>query len=151
MRPFFFIFFLLFYTILSAQEIEESRYENRFSLFPPTEEEKKVIVDFIHSFFEKINSHAISDAYFNQTSHQFQTVTSLEDFTIFVQPLMEADFADKLVTNHVSFTSNDKNSASFFAIIKNKEGHQLRLEFKLENQDGDWKIMSIKIYEVGKK
>lgn len=146
--PIFFIFFLLFYSTLSAQEME-SPHENRFSLFPPTEDEKKVIVDFIHSFFGKITTHAIPDAYFNQTSHQFQAVTSLENFTTFVQPLMGVDVSEKLVSGNVAFTSNDKKTATFFVIFKTKEkGRSLRVEFKLENQDDDWKIMSIKIYKI---
>ena len=136
---------------LHAQDPIENFYENRFSLSPRTEEEEMAALDVVKTFFEKINSHQASEAYFINASTQFQAATSLEDFKLFVEPLVGLDFKQKLDKHNITFTTNDKSKATFFCILNGKiKGQNLKIDFQLENQDGDWKIMGIKIYEINK-
>lgn len=148
MRYLFFLFLLLIST-LSAQDSIEEFFENRFSQQPPTEQEELAVVQSIKNFFDRLNTHDISEAYYINTSKQFQGATSFENFQLFIQNLIGIDFKQKLDKHNVAFTSNDKNKATYFLLLNGKKKRQkFYVEFSLEKQEDDWKIMGIKIYEI---
>lgn len=147
-RPALFFFFFLFSSLMAEDSIENF-FENRFSLQPPTEEDELAVVQAVKDFLDKIKAGDISGAYFLTTSPQFQLATPLENFRIFVQSFHDIDLKEKFNIHNVIFTDANKTKAAFAVMLKGKKkGQRFNLEFALENQDGDWKIMSVKVYEI---
>lgn len=144
-----FVLFLLLFSSLSAQDSIEEFWGNRFSQQPPTEQEELIVVQSVKSFFDRLNTHDISEAYYINTSKQFQGTTSFENFQLFIQNLIGIDFKQKLDKHNVTFTTNDKSKATYSILLNGKKkGQRFYVEFSLERQDDDWKIMSIKIYAI---
>lgn len=147
MRRFLFLA-LIFCSTLTAQDSIEEFVQNRYRLYPPTEEERAAVTQAIQVFFDKLRVHDLPDAYFNSTSVQFQKATSLKKFKVFVQSFEEGDFStpDQL---SVSFIDINKSKAFSTVLLKStKDEQKFRLEISLEYQDEDWKIMSIKVFKV---
>lgn len=126
----------------------EKFYDDRFSLYPPTEQEQLAVVEALETFLERLRGRNVTEAYFLSTSREFQGTITFEGFKLFVQNLIGIDFEETLNKNAVSFNSNDKTKATYKLTLTGKKKQKYLIEFSLENQEGDWKIMNIKIYEV---
>ena len=134
---------------LCADDSLENFFENRFDLQPPSEQEQLAVIHTIRTFFDRLKSRDVSEAYFLNTSPQFQSATSYENFRGFIQSLVDINLNQKLDKHNVYFLNNEKNKADFILLINgNKKGQRFYIEFYLENQEGVWKIMNIKIYEI---
>lgn len=142
------VFLALFCSSLMAQDSIGEFFEDRFALHPPTEEEQNAVVQAVQIFFEKIKTNDIPGAYFITTSSKFQAATSLDKFRIFIQT-HEADFSQKLDKHSVTFTNAEKSKANLSFTLKGKQkGQRFHFDFELENEDGFWKIVRIRGYEV---
>jgi hypothetical protein len=143
--------FILFTTLslsLAAEESVIDFFEKRLSLQPPTEQEELAVVQAIQIFLERIQQRNINDAYFLSTSKEFQKASSFNYFRLFTQDLYGKVLTIQLTRNNVSFTNVTKDQATYQILLKGSPANQkFYLEFDLANQEGDWKIMHIKIYE----
>ncbi len=140
--------FLLLFSSVMAQDSLHNFFENRFALEPPTVEEKMAVTQVVQSFLTRVQVKDLTHAYYVNTSKQFQKITSFENFRSFVQKLADVDLPGILDSDFVAFTDNAKHKASYLLIAKGKKKNQkFRIEFTLEKQDDDWKIMTVKIHE----
>ena len=145
------IFLFSIFSSLSANETEtiQDFLEKRFSLQPPTEQEELAVVNTVQKFLDRIHERNVTDAYFSSTSPEFRNVVSFDRFKQLVQKLSGYDFKQNVKKNNVSFSNNEKTKANFNVLLTNPNDNiKYYIEFSLDNQEGDWKIMNIKIYEI---
>lgn len=153
MRFLTFILFLFFSFALQAKETRmdslEDFFGTRFALQPPTEQEEGEVFEFIQNFFKKIYLKNTAAAYHQDTSPDFKRSMSYENFRVFIQNFDDLDFNQKHEKFNISFTNNEKSQASYTTLLKGKHpGEQFYLEMTLKKDDDDWKITSIKIYDI---
>jgi hypothetical protein len=88
----------------------------------------------------------LSKAYYDFTSSEFQTDTSLEGFKEFVKtyPVLNdnktAKFYDKSVTD---------TKASLFGTLYSQDDSSIPVVYRLVKQNGDWKIQNIELQDKG--
>lgn len=136
------------FTAEKEKDTLEGFFGNRFSLYPPTPEEEKVVLDFIGQFFDLLNAKDTTHAYFLETTPEFKGVMTYEHFRVFINDL-DLDFSQKPKEYNVEF-SNDKTKATYTAtLLGKKHSEHSNIEiFLILQEDGDWKINSIKIYNI---
>lgn len=150
------IFSLLLAFSLSLFSVEkdsdslEEFFGNRFALQPPSAQEEKDAADFVQNFFKRIEAKDLTEAYHLDTSPEFKSTMSYERFRIFIRDLDELDFSQKHEKFNVNFQTNDKNKATYSTLLKGKQpGERIYVDFSLKrDEEGNWKIMGIKIYDI---
>lgn len=127
----------------------EDFFGNRFALYPPSPEEEKTVVEFIEQFFDSINVKDTTHVYYLNTSPEFKGKMSYENFRVFINDLDEIDFSKKPQEFNVNF-STDRQQATYTTVLPGKKPKEkTSLEFYLKrHEDGDWKIDSIKVYNL---
>lgn len=88
-----------------------------------------------------IKNNQWTEAYYSQTSKEFQAATSLDDFKKFMKSfplLLSYDEVD------IEPIEDQDNSKIVRGIFKNHKGEALTLNFQLIEQDDKWKILNIK-------
>ena len=143
------IFFLLSNFCYGEYDSLEKFFENRFGLYPPTEDQAKAAFAVIDSFLKKISSQNVNDAYFLNTSKTFQQATPLNDFKIFVKNFHDVNLEQLPDYHLVNFANTNHNQATLeWSAEGQNKYQQFSIYFSLVLEDNEWKISYIKIYET---
>lgn len=149
MRPLIFILCLILSPLWGEEDSLEEFFGSRFALVPPSKEDEKAVFQAIQTFFERLKTKNVTEAYFISTSPQFQGTLSFKQFKLFIQRLLELKYQEDLKKGSISFSGSEKDKALYTILLKgNKKDEKFYVELSLEKQDEEWKIVNIKIYQI---
>lgn len=124
-------------------------FGDRFSLYPPTQEDSEAVVEIIQTFLNHLNNQNVTDAYFLDTGEDFKKATSFDKFKDFAHKFNGFDLQPKLDYHEVNFENNTKDKASYkLTLLGSNPSSKLYVEFNLIYEDQEWNIYSIKTYET---
>lgn len=101
-------------------------------------------VEVVDDHLADLKAHRVEEAYYQHTSRDFQSSTSLDSFKAFVEQ-------HTILSNHLSthFTerSINHNISTLSGKITAMDHQTLPIEYRLIREDGNWKILSIRFLE----
>lgn len=115
----------------------------------PKSEDKKFDDQFLKNVIEKqlefIRAKNYKEAYDNYTSKEFKKITSLNNFILFIQ-------GNSIFLNNLSGQFGDlmldNNVATMKGILLSKSGENGFVEYDLIKEDGQWKVLGIRILSI---
>ena len=107
--------------------------------------ESQQLLEIIDKNLQELRAGNIEHAYLNYTSEQFRKDTSLEAFKKLVQQFPE--LSQNKLFQHQSFYVNN-GIATFQGDLISKNGKAISVEFDLIEENAQWKIFGIQIFNT---
>ncbi|CCB87683.1 putative uncharacterized protein [Parachlamydia acanthamoebae UV-7] len=104
----------------------------------------KELTETVEKQLEALRANKITEAYYSYTSKEFQNTTSLDKFREFIQH--QPAFHENKTINFYESTFQD-NILTLKGILISKDNQKLNIEYKLIDEDGFWKILSIELID----
>lgn len=142
-------FILLFNFLLSlifvsafAQNEKLQDLSERYSLFPPSQDEYLPLLQAVENELDALKKLDYEKAYFIYTSKQFQRVTPLQSFKLFVRgnPVLNDNNTISAVDVYIQ-----KNTGYYKGVITSKQGDVRNINIQLTLENGKWKILGIQL------
>ncbi|MBS4167736.1 DUF4864 domain-containing protein [Parachlamydia sp. AcF125] len=107
-------------------------------------EASKELTETVEKQLEALRTHQVTEAYYSFTSKEFQNTIGLEKFREFIQHY-PSFYENKTVNFYESTFGN--NLLTLKGVLISQDNRQLNVEYQLVDEEGTWKILSIKILE----
>lgn len=123
--------------IAEAEEVVPEQMPSQKDRFDPDP-----ILAPIKEQVQHIRESNITQAYLHDTSTEFQKVTSLQDFTKFIQE--HPGFAKNKSVKYENLKF-DNNMAIIKVVLTSTQGHDYPIQYSVVNENGKWKIIHIEV------
>ncbi len=105
-------------------------------------------IEIVENQLKALKSHHISEAYYEYTAREFQNTTSLPQFREFLKayPVLSNSHAYQL-----EMAGMKKKHAYVIGRLVSQDFDEMKAEWTLIKEDGEWKVAALKLAELPKK